>query len=954
MTDLPPGGIPSPELSPGGRPGRRAGIAARRPDAERSAGQPAPLSVSYRVQVTRDFPLAAATAIVPFLADLGVSHLYTSPLLASRPGSTHGYDVIDVERLDPERGTDDDLRALRDALRARGMGLILDIVPNHMACSGANPAWHDVLTHGPASPCARWFDIDWDAPGPNAGHVLLPVLAAPRFRCLSRGEIRLTATGGRLEVAYGEQRFPVEPITVGRVLARDDEPTLRDLATRLRILPTWRSPLPGDAELRRAGTAAAFAELAARHARSATVRSALDRVVTAAGARDAMEQILHAQPYRLVHWRRAAREVNYRRFFEVNDLIALRMEEPEVFAATHARVLSWVRDGLVDGLRIDHVDGLADPAGYLERLRAATGGGTPIWVEKILVGEERLPSTWPVAGTTGYDALAHLDALFIHPEGHARIARWYARDVYGADRDYPSTLRRAKRQVLEGSLRADVRRLARLLRRTAETDSLPIDEVRRTLVAVIAGFPVYRTYRTSAAPVPVAHDRAHLGRALAEAERNLGPGSRPSLAAVARALLGDFRGGDGARLEFVRRFQQTTGPAMAKGGEDTAFFRWVPLLSRNEVGGDPGMGPDGAIDRAHRFHADRQARWPHALGCLSTHDTKRSADLRARLDALSERADEWIDAVRRWQHRNAVHRTRLGRGWAPDRNTEYYLYQTLVGLWPLPTPGGPPAHDTGALESLRDRTGAHLVKAAREAKTWTSWVEPDAAFENALTAFVRGVLGDAGFVSELAALVARVVRPGLWSALGRCLLHCTAPGMPDLYQGDELWNFAVTDPDNRRPVDHAERRRLLAALPAAGCARPAFAASLADTPEDPRVKLHVVRQALAVRRRLPHVFAGTYRPLVPAGPAAEHLFAFARTTPSEAAIVVVPRLTLALFPDGTAPVGAPWRGTILPLPGSPTPLRNALTGETIVPRGTGLPVDEVLAVFPAALLVPAS
>ncbi|HJQ84976.1 MAG TPA: malto-oligosyltrehalose synthase, partial [Candidatus Binatia bacterium] len=636
----------------------------------------------------------------------------------------------------------------------------------------------------------------------------------------------------------------------------------------------------------------------------------------------------------------------------VSDLVGVRVEDPAVFDATHAHVLEWTAGHRLDGLRVDHVDGLWDPRAYLERLRtraaAAAGGDVPIWVEKILIGDEHLRDDWPVAGTTGYEFASRLEAAFVDPAGFTAIERWYRELIRApAAAGFPSAARAGKRRLLDTWLSPDARRLARHLRRLVRRDPRAAGlDPRRLMTAVLevlVAFPIYRTY-VDEGPVTAAD-----GEAIADAIA--GARGVAGVAPVALDLLAEVllhAGAHGAQrdgLAFVRRFQQTSAPVMAKGVEDTALYRWLPLASRNDVGSDPGAPLDGAVAALHAANAERAARWPHSLLAVTTHDTKRSGDLRARLDILAEMPARWTSRVAAWRRMHRPHRRRVRGRLAPDANTEYLVYQTLVGIWPLAT-------GEQALAEVTERVRDHLRKATREAKVHTSWLDPEPQFEQAVDDFVVAILGaESPFVAELDAFARdEVVRPGLWTALARTLVHLTAPGVPDVYQGDELWSFTLTDPDNRRPVDFASRRALLAELEL----RPIDAAlvrALVDRPEDGAAKLHVVRTALGLRRREPDLFAGGYEALVAEGERAAHVLAFARSQGERTAITVVPRLVLGLG-GRSAPVGsAVWGDTALRLPGALARRRftNVLTGEPW--GGDPLPLASALGAFPAALLL---
>ena len=747
---------------------------------------------TYRVQLSGAFPFAAAQAVVPYLADLGVSHLYTSPVLRARSGSTHGYDVVDPTQVAPELGGEAGLRELVAALRASGMGLVVDLVPNHMTTSNESPWWVETLRHGQDAEAARVFDIDWEAGG---GKVRLPVLGGP----LDQVADQVRVGGGW--VAYHEHRFPLAPGT--------------------------------------------------------------DR--------------LSQQHYELVDWRRAAVDLNYRRFFTVNELIGVRQEDPEVYRRTHATILRLAAEGLVDGVRVDHIDGLADPAAYLRRLAA----GVPfVVVEKILEDGERLPA-WPVAGTTGYEFLAVADGVLVDQAAAGAFAEGY-RDLTGADPDPAAVALAAKRERLERDFGSEVAGVAR---------HLPGDQAanRAAVVELAARLPVYRTYVTD---VVSADDRVVIGQAAAAASPALDAAGAAGLDRLVAALLLEL-----PAPEAVRRFQQLSGPAMAKGVEDTALYRDTRLVSRNEVGGNLGVF-GRPVAELHQANAEREARWPQGMLATSTHDTKRGEDVRARLAVLSECPARWWPLADRWTGRLAA---------GVDPADALLLWQTMAGAWPLE----------------QDRCLAYMEKAVREAGLHTTWTDPDQAYERALAGLVERAYADTGLLAELEDLVAEIAPAGRVKAAGLALLRLTSPGVPDTYQGTETEQLVLVDPDNRRPVP--------------------FTA-------DDSLKFRVTRTTLRLRRQRPHLFTG-YRPL----DAPDHLVAYTRANDNLA--VVVTRLTTGIEVSG--PVARPSSPVDLP-PGPidrstgpvdlpPGAWHDLLSG-TDHPGGP-TPADQLLAAMPHALLV---
>lgn len=942
---------------------------------------------TYRVQVSPKFGLEAVSALVPYLARLGVSHVYLSPLLRARSGSEHGYDVVDPTVLNPALGSEADLEALVETLRRHDMGLILDIVPNHMATGSENPFWEDVLTHGPASAFSHWFDIDWgptDARRPR--RILQPVLGDRLGRVIAAGELKLVLRDEGFRIEYFEQSFPLDPGTIPLIAqagwndvagAERDDLTLGDLEpvlARLRSLP----PRDQSARVERGRQArTALEQLWELFEAAPPVRDHLTSAVASFASpegRPRLRRLVAAQAYRLAYWRRAAREINYRRFFTISHLVALRMEDERVFSATHERVLRWVREGKVDGLRIDHIDGLLDPAGYLTRLQesvasaapAASAAPFPVYVEKILGREERLPDDWPVAGTTGYDFLAELEDAFLNPDGYRSVLRTYRRFIR-RDPVYVHVGRAAKRKVLSGALAAEVRRLSRLLERFARyRDRTPpeMSALTQAIVETLVALPVYRTYLDPERLSYREEDRATLTRALAEvrkAQRTDGA----ALELLSEALLvsqGDPLPTPAAEraAKFVQRFQQTSVSVAAKSIEDTAFYIFVPLASRNEVGNEPDTPLADGAAALHSANQRRADRWPDTMLCTSTHDTKRSADVRARLSVLSEIPDAWARHLRRWHRWNRHHRERVAGSYVPDRNTEYLLYQTLVGTWPT---GQAESNHEHVSPVFKQRIQDYMLKAAREGKVQTSWVDPNARFEAALSGFVDAALSSSAsqrFLPDIDAFAEVVARSAIWTGLARVLIHLTAPGRPDIYQGDEIWNTSLVDPDNRRPVDFDRRRSLLAALAkehASATDRRAFIAGMLASPEDGRVKLHVIQRALRSRRSFSELFLrGDYVALPISGLHATHVFAFARRRGEQVAITVAPlHVTQLTETSGLPPIGPDvWRDTRLTLPnGFPRgPWRCQLTNESrpAVPDGSDLLVAEALRSFPVALL----
>ena len=898
-----------------------------RPGPRRPAAQP-PLS-TYRVQFTPGFGFLEAAGVAGYLAELGVTHLYASPYLQAAPGSTHGYDVVDHHRVSSELGGEEGHAAMCAALGDAGLGQVLDVVPNHMAVPGPENAWWwDVLENGPSSVYAAYFDVDWDPPEEKLRNtVLMPVLGDHYGRVLEAGELYLERHGGSFCVRYYEKAVPVAPPSLDHLLMvaaeRCGSDELESIAAALGRLPPATATDGRSVRERHRDKEVLRSRLCELCDREPDVGRAIDATVAEVNADpDALDVLLDRQNYRLAYWRTAGQEVDYRRFFDITSLVGLRMEDPQVFEDTHELVLRWLGEGVVDGVRIDHPDGLRDPEEYLRRLHDGSGGAW-IVVEKVLERGERLPATWPVAGTTGYDFMNRVGALFVDPAGEHPLTHLYA-DFTGASTDTAEVVYDKKHLVMREVLAADLSRLTALFVKVCERHRRFRDytrhELHEVLQEVIACFPVYRTYVRPGAGAVSEDDVAHAELAVAEAMERRSDLAPDLFCFLRDLLLLRVRGSappglaapvDTVEGELVARFQQTTGPVMAKGVEDTAFYTYLRLISLNEVGGDPGRFGLSV----HEFHLscqEAQGRWPHGLVALSTHDTKRGEDARARIALLSEVPDRWAEAVRRWSAWNDRHRQGPDR---PDRNAEYLLYQTLVGAWPLEV----------------ERAVAYMEKAAKEAKDRTSWIDPDPEYDQALRAFVEAVVADDRFSADLARFVEPLLKPGWVTSLAQTLLTFTAPGVPDLYQGCELWNLSLVDPDNRRPVDYELRRRLLAELDGLK------AEEAWQRAEEGLPKLLVTQRSLHVRRRRPELFdsRGSYEPLVPRGVRASHVVGFVR---GGQVATVVPRLVIGL--------GDRWGDTTVRL--RPGRWQNLLTEEEV--EGGEVRIDDLFGRFPVALL----
>jgi len=870
---------------------------------------------TYRLQLHSQFTFKDATALIPYLSRLGISHIYCSPYFRAKPGSTHGYDVVDHNTFNPEVGSRADFEEFVTTLRAHRMGHIADFVPNHVGIGNENAWWMDVLRNGRNSQYAAYFDIDW-----NAGKLMIPVLGDSYGVVLDRGELTLRRAGPRdYVVDYHDHRFPIA--------AADNQRAEQLLA---------------------AGAAV--------------------------GA-DSLHELLERQCYRLAHWRVAGDAINYRRFFDINALAALRMEDAAVFNTTHRLLLELVHAGQVDGIRIDHVDGLYDPASYLERLRAAAAAlpGRPvyIWIEKIVAAFERLREAWPVEGTTGYGFANLINGLFVRASSKRRMHQSYEHFI-GHHISWEQVVYESKRTVLESSFGAELRvliqNLAELAGADRHTRDFTLSHLGTATREVIACFPVYRTYVTDQA---AEEDRRYIEWAIAIAKKRVSTIDSGIFEFLRLALLNELPADSTApralRTRFAMSFQQLTAPATAKGVEDTAMYRFNRLASLNEVGGDP----DRYGTSVAAFHTDlraRQARWPLELLATTTHDTKRSEDVRARIDVLSEFPTLWRRTVNRWGRLHRSRKRMVDGQMAPGPNQEYLLYQTLVGSWPLAPIDAP------GLSEYRERIQSYMLKAVREAKLRTSWANVSADYEEALRQFIDAVL-DASeknpFLAEMTAFQGQVSRLGLLNGLAQTLCKLTAPGVPDIYQGTELWEFSLVDPDNRRPVDFGRRSALLTELEAQGSPTQNFAGGLIRSFEDGRAKLHLIRSVLALRRQHETLFSeGEYFPARVSGAHRQQICAFFRRLPhrrrrrgseqsrGQIALTIVPRLCGRLSTTSAVPIPAQaWGDTAIEIPRrfAPTHWLNVLDGtrlgETAADAQHRLRVAAVLDHFPVALLV---
>jgi (1->4)-alpha-D-glucan 1-alpha-D-glucosylmutase len=971
---------------------------------------------TYRLQFNRGFTFQQARSLVDYFHALGISDCYASPYFRARAESTHGYDIADHNSLNPAIGDQADYGAFIDALRSNGMGQVLDIVPNHMGIGESNNTWWmDVLENGPSSPYAPFFDIDWK-PIKDELHnkVLLPILGQQYGRVLENGELRVRYEDGAFYLNYWEHELPINPRTYPEILSIPLPKLLAQLGPEDEYVLEYQSIITGLINLplrtetdrnkvierqrekeilkRRLATLCETAAIIC-DAVAETVRL-VNGTVGEPRSFDLLDALIDRQAYRLSYWRVAAEEINYRRFFDINALAAIRMERPEVFEATHRLLLQLLTEGCVTGLRLDHPDGLWDPAGYFRRLQEAyaeaadgrqqtadeyvNGSEFPspvprppseerplyIVVEKILGRGESLPPDWTVHGTTGYEFLNALNGVFVDGSNEKRFSEIYA-SFTGTKLRMEELVYTSKKQIMAVSLASELNVLAHLLNHISEHNryyrDFTLNSLRAVIREVVACFPVYRTYIVAETDSVEERDRTYIDKAITQAKRR-NPTIEPSMFDFLRDILvlnyPDTFDPDAREDQrtFVMKFQQFTGPVMAKGLEDTAFYIYNRLISLNEVGGEPqkfGI----SVGSFHRQNQERLRHWPHAMLTTSTHDTKRSEDVRARINVLSELPKEWRAALTRWSRFNRRKKMTVDGAPAPDRNEEYLLYQTLLGAWPF-EPMNAEEH-----EQFVQRIQDYMIKAIREAKINTSWLNPNNAYDEAVRAFVAAILKEGStnrFLDDFQQFQRKIAHFGVFNSLSQTLLKLTSPGAPDIYQGNEMWDFSLVDPDNRRPVDYDLRKWLLGEMLDLKDDPAAFARMLVDERASGRIKLYMTHHALTFRRDHAALFRdGSYSPLEATDDANDHIIAFARVRNGDRAITVVPRLPAKRLrgDESAIPLGEDaWGDTLLILTNGARAryYRNIFTGEIIeaVERDDviGLPLAEVFANFPVALL----
>ena len=948
------------------------------------------LAATYRLQFNGNFRFCDAIALVDYLHELGISDVYSSPILASRRGSEHGYDVTDPTRIDPDLGTLQEFEEFEERLLARNMRLILDIVPNHMAASNDNRWWMDILENGSESGFASYFDIDWHPPLRRLeGKVLLPVLGRTFGETLDRGELRLLLEDGKFFVQYFDSIFPLTPASYHRILkyrveelrnsVSEESPTYQEysgIIAALSALLENRTETAADKRIRLDAIRGRLHSLLANNPDIAAFVS--DNVASFNGnpgdvaSLCALEHLLGEQHFLLAYWQDPNEGINYRRFFAISDLVGVRVEDPLVFEATHDQIFRLISKGAIRGLRVDHIDGLRDPLSYLSRLQERltlgqmssskpSDSGLPyVVVEKILSPNETLPQEWPVSGTTGYEFLNAANSLFVSPTGACTLEQVYF-DFIGKQLRFPDVVREKKKLVMNTLLRVEMRSLGRRLANLAAGDRyarhILRPELTEALIEITSCLPVYRTYIRNL-DVPDSAKQA-IETAIDKARA-----SRPQLSDASFGFLRDvltlanpphiLADQREERLEFVMRWQQFTGSIVAKGVEDTALYVYYPLLSLNEVGGNPEASRVVSREAFYEFIQKREQHWPETMNATSTHDTKRSEDLRARLNVLSEVPEEWAQAIKTWSRETEHDKTNLGGRIVPDANEEYLIYQTLAGLWPS---------DEAELPAICKRVQDYAVKALREAMVHTRWTEPNRAHEKAICDFIERILassGEGAFVHQMTHFRGRIAYPGMVNSLGQTLLKIACPGAADFYQGSELWDYHLVDPDNRTPVDFGPRCGALKSVTERNDEELyALLCDLLQNWENGHVKMFLIWKALGWRRDHAELFReGEFLPLQAAGERQQHLVAFLRRHGTDQALVAIPRWTVNA-PQATDHRGLIdfWRGTSLHLlAGCEGAWQNIFTKQelniTVRDGQSSLSASDLFQAFPVALLAP--
>ncbi|NIQ38136.1 MAG: malto-oligosyltrehalose synthase [Proteobacteria bacterium] len=922
---------------------------------------------TYRIQFNPSFGFKEAKDIASYLAGLGISDLYASPIFKARTGSTHGYDVVDPTQLNPELGTVSDFEDLSEEIRNLGMGWLQDVIPNHMAFDQENQMLMDVLEKGETSEYFHFFDIDWNHPSEGMrGRLLAPFLGGFYRETLEEGEIKLTYDNTGFALNYYDLVFPLKIESYLRLLSQNvgalkerlggDHPDVIDFLGILDLLKTLPA---GEAILERfEQTKFIKAKLWELYTQSEAIKRLIDTNIRLFNGEkgkpesfNLLDDLISEQLFRLSFWKVATEEINYRRFFNINELISLRVEEKKVFDHTHALICRLIHEGKITGLRIDHIDGLYDPTEYLTRIREKADYAYII-VEKILEKEEELPSFWTIEGTTGYDFVNHMNGILCKRENEKKFSRIYKKFTqFGTA--YGELVSEKKRLIMGKHMAGDIDNLAHLLKVTTRADRHGSDitsyGLKRAMVEVMTQFPVYRTYISH--QISRERDRLYIEKAVDKAIQS-NPGLSKELRFIERVLLlgfGEYPQGEERDrvLSFVMRFQQFTGPLMAKGFEDTTLYIYNRLLSLNEVGGDPSTFGSSVGD-FHRYNETRSNRWPHSLNATATHDTKRGEDVRARINVLSEIPEEWERKITTWSQLNRKKVRKVGGRSVPDSNDEYFLYQTLVGTFPF---------NDAEHTQFRERIRSYIIKAVREAKAHTAWLRPDTTYEDAFVSFVETILeptGDNSFLREFLPFQRKVSHYGIFNSLSQVLIKIASPGIPDFYQGTELWDLNLVDPDNRRPVDFKRRAAVLREIQRKSKSDGLkLIRELLHSKEDGRIKSFLIHKALRGRHDNPDVFQkGTYIPLEVAGGFSDHIVAFARAYEKNWVVTIAPRHLTRLIHEGENPLGDKiWADTCIPLPGGvPQHWKNVITEQTIDTEDK-LAIGTVLRHFPVALLI---
>lgn len=924
-----------------------------------------PLS-TYRIQFNPEFTFADAGSIVPYLSRLGISHLYASPVFKSKTQSPHGYDIVDPNTINPELGGEDGLLRLWENLLEEKMGWLQDIVPNHMCYDQANGMLMDVLEKKEKSPYYEVFDINWHHPSESyGGQVLAPFLGRFYSECLEDGEIQIAYDAQGLCVRYYDLRFPLKLDTYEAVFSHRIHLLEEALADDQVLLMKYIGSIGLLQSVDRAGSAAfeqclhGKAMLRECYDQYPPIKLFVDENIKeingVPGDPDSftlLDQILSRQSYRLSYWKVAAEELNYRRFFTINDLISINVNRPEVFQITHGLIGRMMHMGIWDALRVDHIDGLADPNMYLRQLRKVAGEAY-IVAEKILDMEENLPLQWPIQGTTGYDFLNYVGGLFCEYRNKSRFTQTYCRFT-GMTSNYRQVVSAKKRLIIGKHMAGDIDNLAYQMKQIAGRQrygrDITLYGLKRALVEVATWFPVYRTYIS--AEHYTESDRRYVKEAIDAALRSA-PGLHYEMKFIegffGLEYLPQFDTDQLRRRDFwhlIQRFQQTTAPIMAKGFEDTLFYVYNRLISLNEVGGDPDRF--GIQETAfHDFNAKRQERFPSSMNATATHDTKRGEDARMRIHVLSEIPSEWQAKLKSWNKMNQPKKTRINGEWCPTRNDEYLIYQSLIGAYPLEE----------ATPDLLSRVQGYLIKAVREAKEHTAWIKPDEEYESAAVKFLEKLIGpkaDKRFLDDFLEFHKKITVCGAVNSLSQILLKIMCPGIPDFYQGTELWDFSLVDPDNRRPVDYSRRWRYLQEIESAVLGdRENYLKEVLSHYADGRVKMFLIHQALHTRNEYPDIFLeGKYLPLTSIGTHKRSVLGFARRKGKESALIVVPRKVISLMQGSPTFTPGLWGDTSVKVPSSLRGMyTNIFTGRTVDMRGDSLDVDSVLTEFPCALLI---